>query len=386
MTDTTSKRAPERSFSLALEQALAIVRRTIPKMGLDRPKIGRPDFTYERCGPDDWVDGFWSGQLWLAFALTGDDIFRDAAEAYRPYFRWRLDRRQGYSHDFGFLYSLSMVAEHQLTGAEEAKEIALRAAEILAARYNPMGRFIQAWDETDELTNWHSSNRGKMIVDCMENLCLLYWAAAAAGRSEFADLASAHAETTRRHMVRPDFSTFHIFRFDPDSGAVIGGGTFQGHADDSCWSRGQSWAIHGFTQAYRHTHYKEFLDTAMGLADYAITRLPADGVPLWDYCLDAGAPAYRDTSAAAIMAAGLYDLADHVERSELSDRYRTVANHILCSLTDDYSLLDHPTAEGLLRRGAEFVRMGLCDTMLPFGDYFYVEALARRNGLQQLFW
>jgi len=127
----------------AIRRVLAIVRRTIPKMGLDRPKIGRPDFTYkrgapcERCGPDDWVDGFWPGQLWLGFALTADDIFRDAAKAYRPYFRERLDQKQGYSHDFGFLYSLSMVAEYQLTGAEEAKAIALRAAEILAARYKP---------------------------------------------------------------------------------------------------------------------------------------------------------------------------------------------------------------------------------------------------------
>jgi len=119
----------------------------------------------------------------------------------------------------------------------------------------------------------------------------------------------------------------------------------------------------------------------MRLADYALTRLPADGVPFWDYCLDADAPQYRDSSAAAVMAAGLCDLADHVERRAVKGHYHTVADQILRSLADEYSLLDHPTAEGLLRHGAEWVREGLSDTMLPYGDYFYIEALARRHGL-----
>ena len=47
-------------------QAFDSIRRTIPAMGTERPRLGRADLTYERCDPNNRVDGFGSGQLWLA--------------------------------------------------------------------------------------------------------------------------------------------------------------------------------------------------------------------------------------------------------------------------------------------------------------------------------
>ena len=105
-------------------------------------------------------------------------------------------------------------------------------------------------------------------------------------------------------LFREDYSTYHTFDFDPETGAPIKGETFQGYADDSCWSRGQAWAVHGFAQIYEHTRDQKYLTAAKALAEYVIDRLPADGVPLWDYCLPADAPQYRDSSAGAITAAG----------------------------------------------------------------------------------
>ena len=284
-----------------LEKTLRHIALTIPKLGLERPRIGRPDLTYEPCGLNDWVDGFWPGQLWLSYRRTGDDAYRRAAEAYRPYFIGRLGRREGYTHDFGFLYSLSAVAEWKVTGNREAREIALAAAEILAGRYNPIGRFIQAWNEEplneiDAMTGATSPNAGKMIIDCMVNLGLLYWAARECGEARFADAANGHAETSKRFLIRPDFSTVHTFRFDPATGRPIEAKAYQGFADNSCWSRGHSWAIYGFTQAHRYTGRADYLETAVRLADYAIKRLPQDFVPVWDYLLDDRAPRHRDSS------------------------------------------------------------------------------------------
>ena len=39
--------------------------------------------------------------------------------------------------------------------------------------------------------------------------------------------------------------------------------TAQGYADESTWSRGQAWAIYGYTVCYRETHDKKYLNQAL---------------------------------------------------------------------------------------------------------------------------
>lgn len=370
------------TYSEALTQAFDTIRHTIPKMGTDRPAIGRSDLTYERCHDKHWVDGFWSGQLWLAYAETQDPVFFEAARAQRPYFIARLDRPETHDHDLGFLYTLTLVADHVLTGDEEACRGALRAADALAGRYNPRGRFIPAW-------NWQSNgdpNRGRIIIDCMENLNLLFWAAAQTGQTCYRDIAVAHAHTTIDTIVRADASTYHSFVCDPDTGEPLYGQTVQGFADDSCWSRGQAWGIHGFAMAYRYAGNERFRVTAIRLADYALARLPDDGVPYWDFLLTDDAPCYRDSSAGAIMAAGLFLLADVLDDEAKAAHYRASARAILDGLIAGYTTFDHPQAEGLLTQGASHVAHGYCDNMLPYGDYFFIEALLRAQGRTAFFW
>ena len=108
----TASTATTETFAQALSDAWAAIRRTIPRLGTERPRIGNPDLTYERCGDSDWVDSFWNGQLWLAYAETGDQAFFAAARAQRPYFVDRLARPASHNHDLGFLYSLSTVADY----------------------------------------------------------------------------------------------------------------------------------------------------------------------------------------------------------------------------------------------------------------------------------
>jgi len=370
------------TYSQALAQAFDIIRRTIPKMGTDRPAIGRSDLTYERCHDSHWVDGFWSGQLWLAYAETGDEVFLEAARLQRPYFIARLDRPESHDHDLGFLYSLSLVAEYKLTGDQDARLGALRAADSLARRYNVRGRFIRAWN------SWANGehNRGRIIIDSMENLGLLFWAAQQAGQPRYRDIAVAHAQTTINTIVRADGSTYHSFVFDPQTGTPVRGETVQGYADESCWSRGQSWGIHGFALAYCYTGDEQFRATAVRLADYALAHLPDDWVPYWDYLLPDGAPRYRDSSAGAIMAAGLFLLADLLGSGAEAALYRQAARAILDSLLAGYTTFDHPQAEGLLTQGASHVAQGYANNMLPYGDYFLIEALLRAQGRTVFFW
>ncbi len=371
----------------ALEAAWGTIRRTIPKMGLERPRIGNPDLTYERCGPGDWVASFWSGELWLAYEQTRDPVYLDAARAQRPYFAEELHRPEHHTHDLGFLYTLSAVADYKVTGDPEARRMGIAAADALARRFNPRGRFIQAWNPAPhDPPEFAARKPGKMIVDCMENLALLYWVAKETGDARYAEIADAHAETSIEFLVRPDGSTYHTLDFDPQTGTPLGGSTHQGFADDSCWSRGQSWAIHGFTIAYGYTGNARYVETARRLADYALAHLPADGVPEWDYLLTGDAPRYRDSSAAAIMAAGLLALADATGAGEGADRYRNAALHTIRTLIRDYTTADYPDAEGLLLHGASHVTAGRADTMLPYGDYFYLEAMLRALSRTRGYW
>jgi unsaturated chondroitin disaccharide hydrolase len=351
-------------------------------MGTDRPAIGRSDLAYERCHDSHWVDGFWSGQLWLAYDETQDAVFMEAARAQRPYFIKRLDRPQSHDHDLGFLYSLSLVADNMLTGDEDACRGALRAADSLAGRYNAQGHFIRAWNSW---TN-NDHNRGRIIIDCMENLGLLFWAAQQADQPCYRDIAVAHANTTIKTIVRADGSTYHSFVFDPDTSEPLRGETVQGFADESCWSRGQSWGIHGFATAYRYTGDVRFRATAVQLADYALAHLPDDYVPYWDYLLPDDAPRYRDSSAGAIMAAGLFLLADLLDDVAKAIYYRDSARAILDGLIAGYTIFDHPNAEGLLTQGASHVEKGYANNMLPYGDYFFIEALLRAQGRTAFFW
>jgi unsaturated chondroitin disaccharide hydrolase len=374
-------------FQSALESAWQSIRRTIPRMDTDRPRIGLPDLTYERCGPSDWVDSFWSGQLWLAYEQTSDTMFLAAARAQRPYFADRLNRPESHTHDLGFLYTLSAVADRKVTGDAEARRMGIAAADALTKRYNPAGRFIQAWNPWPTDTPAEAARKlGKIIVDCMENLALLYWAAAETGEARYAEIATAHADTSLRYLVRPDGSTYHTFDFDPKSGSPLGGSTHQGFADESCWSRGQAWAIHGFAMTFRYTDDARFQRAAMRLADYAIAHLTAHPVPFWDYRLTEDAPHYRDSSAAAIMAAGLFVLADTLGNRAVADQYRVTARTILNALIAGYMTVGNPDAEGLLIHGASNVNAGLSDALLPYGDYFFVEALLRALGRTSFYW
>ena len=147
---------------------------------------------------------------------------------------------------------------------------------------------------------------------------LLYYAARHTSNSKLSSIATTHAHTVLRTLVRPDHSTWHVANLDPlNNGAVQFRMTHQGYSDDSTWSRGQAWTILGFAQTYMWTQDLTFLAAAQNLADCFLARLaesPAPthrNVPMWDFDappqedVDTEGQPLRDASAGAIAANGL---------------------------------------------------------------------------------
>ncbi len=383
---TVRPKAKHVQHQAALERCVAKLRDTMPIVGLRNPKIGRSDLSWNYCTPYDWVVGFHAGQLWLALQLTGDPVFLNAARARRVVFRNILVRRDAQDHDLGFQFSLGAVSDWLMTGDSEPRAMALTAASYLLDRFHPEGRYLQAWNARTIHGGMKSEfANGRIIADTMQNVALLYWAHKETGRGDFREAADAHSDTSLRYLVRQDDTSFHTFSFDPATGEPQRGATHQGYADDSCWSRGQAWMIHGFAQSADTTGNGAYLDTSRRLAAKAEQLLGNDKVPVWDYALSGKPDTPLDSSAASIMAAGVFLLASQCEGDEAA-RWWAFGDRLLDGLMEVCDLTKTPDALGLLAHGAAHVKSGYSDNMLPYGDYYYMEALMRSLGHTNFFW
>ena len=331
----------------------------------------------------NWVSGFWPGLLWLCHLHSKDPMFSRAARVHSGILRQLLETPERHDHDLGFQFSLSNVAEYRISGDETAREAALTAAASLLSRFVEKGGYLRAWNDNHMLGE---ATRGKAIIDSLENLPLLFWAAQELDDERYYLSAKRHAETLAQHIVRDDFSTYHTFDFDPDSGEPLRGMTFQGFSDESCWSRGQAWAIHGYTQVFMYTGEQQFLNLAKSLAGYAIERLDTQQVPPWDFSQADVPNAPRDSSAGAIMAAGFRHIAALCPHKSEADNFRNAAQNLLRALHRQCDHSNDTNAPGLLSDGAADVRRDLYNLVLPYGDYFYTEAWLRCIGHEDFFW
>ena len=285
----------------------------------------------------------------------------------------RLEKRvKTDTHDLGFLYEYSCMAYYKLFGDEEAKKVAINAAELLITRYHKNAGIIQAWGDLN-----NSKDRGRMIIDANMNLPLLYWVSEVTGDDKYYYIAKIHVNNAAKYIVRPDNSTYHTYFFDPESGDALRGATAQGYSDESCWARGQAWAIYGFTLSYGHTKDEKYIKYAIKAADYFIEHLPEDKVCYWDLIFTDGNPQERDSSSAAIAACGLLELIKYMETGAKKDEYKLVATQMVESLIDGYSVKDD-SADGLILHSVYNKPEGNgVDECSTWGDYYYMEALMR---------
>ncbi|MCX7708360.1 MAG: glycoside hydrolase family 88 protein [Clostridia bacterium] len=338
---------------------------------------------YPAIDNTDWTSSFWTGMLWLAFEVTREARYRKAAEIQLESYKERIEsRRETNTHDLGFLYTLSCVAAYKLTGNEEAKTIALKAADTLMERYFEKAGIIQAWGDLND-----PEQRGRMIIDCCMNLPLLYWAADITGERKYYDAAYSHAIQAAAYIIREDASSFHTYYMDIETGAPRYGKTHQGFSDQSCWTRGQAWGLYGFALGYVYNRDGEILALNKKVINYFINRLPKDYVAYWDLIFTEGNEE-KDSSGTAIAACGMLEMAKHLPLTDPYKRiYENAALKIVKSLTDNYTSQSYPASNGVLLHAVYGKPQGAgVDECNIWGDYCYFEALVRLTRDWKLYW
>ena len=340
---------------------------------------------YPPCENDQWTCGFWPGEVWLAYEHTKDDSFRQAGTVLVQSFLHRITSKiEVDHHDMGFLYTPSCVSAWMLTGNTDARTAAVLAADQLITRFQATGNFLQAWGPLGAPDHY------RYIIDCLMNLPLLYWASEETGDEKYRDIAQKHTETCLRYSFREDGSTFHTFFLDPETGEGIRGVTCQGYRDDSCWARGQAWAICGLANSYRYTGDSRCIDYFRKALAFYLKRLPEDGIPYWDMIFSDGSGEPRDSSSAAIVACGLLEMAPYLENAG-KEYCIHLARCMAGSLTKNYAAGED--SNGLLLHGTYSKKspFNTCtpegvDECVSWGDYFYMEALTRLHCNWKSYW
>ena len=367
----------------ARQHTLELIRRHLTEFGEKFPAETCEKGYYPLTDNVEWTTSFWTGQLWLAWEMSGDAAFRAMAEKNVRSFGLRIaGRSDTNTHDLGFLYTLSCVAAWRLTGNRDARGFALQAAEALLERFHAKAQIIQARGDLKD-----PQQAGRMIIDCNMNLPLLYWASEQTGDPRFARAAQAHVRQAATYLIREDASTFHTYYMDVQTGEPRYGNTQQGYADDSCWSRGQAWGIYGFLLSFIYTGDKEMVALSKRLANYFLNRLPEDAVCHWDLAL-VGTDALRDSSSAAIAVCGLLELVKHLPVTDPDrERYQQWAMRIMSSLGKHYLAGKNEPTNGLLKHSVYHLSSDKgVDECCSWGDYFYVEALMRFSESWKLYW
>lgn len=317
----------------------------------------------------EWTSGFFPGCLWLVYEHTGAADLEAAAKDFTA----RVESIQHFTkhHDVGFMLGCSYGQGYRITHEPAYRDVLINGARSLATRFNPTVGLIRSWD----FGKW----KYPVIIDNMMNLELLVFAARESGDERLRDIAVSHANRTMAEHFRPDGSSFHLVEYDPANGAVVKRQTVQGFADPSAWARGQAWGLYGFTRMHALTGDPAYLAQARRIADFIVghPRLPADGIPYWDFDAPRIPDALRDVSAGAIMCSALFDLADQVGAD--GARYRALAERQLRTLsTAAFRAGLGENGNFLLMHGVGHIpEKREIDVPLVYADYYFLEALAR---------
>ena len=331
------------------------------------PKNGR----YEDWGNIDiawWTNGFYGGILWQLYQATGKEEYKTAAERLEERMDRAIDEFDALYHDVGFMWMHTAVANYRLTGNKRSYSRGMHAATILAGRYNVAGQFIRAWN--DDKAGW-------MIIDCLMNLSILYWASEETNDPRFKDIAILHADTAMQKLLRADGSCNHIGILDPTNGDLLELPGGQGYCEGSSWSRGQAWALYGFIISYAHNNEARYLDAAKRVAHYFISNIAlSDYLPLCDFRAPQE-PVYYDSTAGACAACGLLEIAKHVPEHE-KHLYVESAVRMLQSMEKSFCNWNEDE-DGILGMGKVAYHDNYHGVQQPiiYGDYFFIEALLR---------
>ena len=325
-----------------------------------------------------WMQSFATGMALWVYEDTKNEELLKWAEQFKDAYRSKVfDTPMETMHDVGFLYSPYAVMLYNITGDEKYKEIGVKAADVLAMRYDPKGGYIRAWGRMDyktpdyvdeELAKDHffTESRGLAIVDCMMNLPLLFWASEVTGHPFYKRIAMMHADTTMKYFMRDDYSIMHAYRFSEETGEAIGEANYCGYANGSHWARGTAWAIYGFATAYNYTGKEAYMDTAFKLLDKFMTECRGK-MPVWDFRLPDGEEKSIDTSAAAVVLCGILEIEKHKTNNNLQKYKKQLRDGLEEYIDYDENVM------GVLKEqnGRHYYAI--------FGDYFMIESYMKET-------
>lgn len=331
-----------------------------------------------------WTNGFIGGIFWMMYVLTDKKQYREMAERNELQLDGAFRAYEKLDHDVGFMWIPTSGIRYKLFGEYESKIRMLRAADILAGRFNLKGEFIRAWNQNGSF----KPDGIYSIIDSMMNISLLYWASEEIGDPRYKFIAETHANTTIKEHIREDGSVIHIAAHDKETAELITTIAGQGYSRDSAWSRGQAWAIYGFIISYIHTKNEKYLNIAKITANYFILSIQDDFLPRCDF-RSPEEPVYYDASAGAIAACGLLELAKYCDEFD-GIKYKKVAIKMLHALEENFC--DWTDAEDAILTHSSRKYADGPDLMkghnvpLIWGDYFFLEAIAKLKDEAFMIW
>lgn len=331
-----------------------------------------------------WTNGFMGGIMWMMFKLTGKEYYKQFAESSEKQLDEAFLLYEHLGHDVGFLWIPTSGMNYKLFKNEDSKRRLLYATSLLYSRFNIKGNFIKAWNQCFG----YRPEGHYTIIDCMMNISLLYWASNIIGDDRFKHIAIAHADTTIKEHIRDDGSVIHIAVHDPHTAQLITTIGGQGYDENSTWSRGQAWAIYGFIISYIHTKEERYLKIAQKTANYFIVSTCDDYLPKCDF-RSPEEPLIYDSSAGAIAACGLLELAKYCNEYD-AQKYKKFACKMLMKMEErfcDWTLDEEAILTMATRKYHPGPKISE-DHNLPliFGDYFFIEAIAKLKDEDFMLW
>ncbi|WP_207924603.1 glycoside hydrolase family 88 protein [Pedobacter changchengzhani] len=319
----------------------------------------------------DWVSGFYPGSLLFLYKETGEQKL--LTEARRIMVPLSKEQFNNTNHDVGFMLYDSFGNALKIDPKAGDKEVLINAAKSLSSRFSEKVGSIKSWDSKNP-------DDFLVIIDNMMNLELLFWATKETGDSSYYKIAVAHANTAMKNHFRPDYSSYHVVNYNPKTGEVVQKRTAQGYSDSSAWARGQAWGLYGYTMVYRETKDKKYLDQANHIAEFMLNNpnMPKDYIPYWDFNAPNIPNAYRDASAAAVMASGLLELYKYNTGAK-AKKYYTVAETVIKNLSSPTYKAEIGTNGGFILKHSvgHFPGNGQVDVPLTYADYYFIEAMMR---------
>ncbi len=325
-----------------------------------------------------WTNGFWAGQLWLLYRFFKNESLKATAVSIEEKLDENLMNYMGMDHDSGFKWLLTSVNHYKFDQDPKAKNRALLAASNLAGRINLASGLIRAWNDKGD-----GENAGLAIIDCMMNLPLLYWATKVTNDQRFTHIACCHADHAIKAFIRDNGSSNHIVTFDPESGTITGSRGGQGLKEGSAWTRGQAWALYGFSMSYAYTKKASYLETAKKVASYFISQIPEDGHIPVDFDQDKSCT-WEDSTAAAIASCGFLELGRHCEENE-KQLYQETSSRLIHTLAETRCDWNGET-DSLLERCTAAYHDSVHEFPIIYGDYYFTEAILRLAGQTDILW